>query len=170
MDTIEIRKATVEDLPVLARAHVRADWETYAPLFGPTAYRLQIAESEQRWQRALQGDGLLLIATDRRAIVGLGYAAEDRIGALYLLLGYHRRGVGKAILSRLLQFLHERGIAEAQLDVVAVNAKAIAFYSAQGARQVGRRVDTNPRGGTENLIFVVPTAKADGDRSRSSTG
>src|SRR5262249_26572670 len=85
MNMIEIREATVEDLQAMARVHIRADWETYAPLFGATAYRLEVVESEQRWRRALEGDGLLLIAADQGAVVGLGHAAADRIDGLYLL-------------------------------------------------------------------------------------
>jgi ribosomal protein S18 acetylase RimI-like enzyme len=159
---IEIREAAADDLSAIAQVHVEADWDTYAPLFGAAAYRLEIGESERRWRRALEGDGLLLVATDRAAIVGLGHAFADRIDALYLLSAYRRRGIGKALLSRLLAFLHDRGVAEARLDVVAINGSAIAFYLAQGARPVGRRISKDPRGDTEDLIFAVPTAKAGG--------
>src|SRR5262245_12373960 len=75
-EMVEIRKATVDDVPAVARVHVRADWETYAPLFGSQAYRLEVGESEQRWQRALAGGGLLLVATDKGAIVGLAHASR----------------------------------------------------------------------------------------------
>jgi ribosomal protein S18 acetylase RimI-like enzyme len=131
-------------------------------LFGADAYRLEIGESEQRWRRALEADGLLLVASDRDAIVGLGHAFADRIDALCLLSSYRRQGIGKALLSRLLAFLHDCGVTEARLDVVANNGKAIAFYRAQGARPVGRRTNKDPRGDTEDLIFAIPTAKAGG--------
>jgi GNAT superfamily N-acetyltransferase len=169
LEMIEIREARVDDVPAIARVHVKADWDTYAPLFGAEAYMLTIAESEARWRRALQGGGLLLVATDARVIVGLGHACADRIDALYLLSAYHRRGIGGDMFWRLIQFLREQGIAAAQVDVVTANANAIAFYRAQGARQIGSRVNSDPRGDTEDLIFAVPTAKA-GYRSRSSTG
>jgi len=159
---IEIRGATLEDVPGIARVHAQADWETYAPLFGAHAYRLDVAECEQRWRRALRDGGVLLVATDRGVMVGLGHAYADRIGALYLLAAYRRRRIGKAMLGRLLQALHERGVVEARFDVVALNAAAIAFYRAQGARQVGRCTNTDPRGDTEDLIFAIATAKAGG--------
>jgi GNAT superfamily N-acetyltransferase len=159
---IEIRGATLEDVPGIARVHAQADWETYAPLFGAQAYRLDVAECEQRWRQALRDGGVLLVATDRGVIVGLGHAYADRIGALYLVAAYRRRRIGKAMLGRLLQALHERGVVEARFDVVAVNAAAIAFYRAQGARQVGRCTNTDPRGDTEDLIFAIATAKAGG--------
>src|SRR5262245_35779220 len=119
---IEIRRATWADVPEMARVHVQADWDTYAPLFGAQAYRLDIAESVRRWRQALENGGTLLVPTDRGVIVGLGHAHADRIDALYLLSAYHRRGIGKAMLAQLLRALHDRGVAEARLDVVAVNA------------------------------------------------
>jgi len=156
---IEIREAIVADVPAIARLHVKADWETYAPLFGAEAYMLTIAESEMRWRRAVKGGGLLLAACDRGVIVGLGHACADRIDALYILPAYHRQGIGRAMFARLLRFLHERGVPEARFDVVTVNAAAIAFYEAQGARAVCRYVSRDARGDTEDLIFAIPTAK-----------
>jgi GNAT superfamily N-acetyltransferase len=162
IDMIDIRPATTQDVAAVAEVHVKADWDTYSPLFGAEAYRLEKPASEERWWRALKGGGLLLVATDRGAIVGLGHACGDRIDALYLLSSHHRRGIGRALLSRLLAFLHGCGVSEARFDVVAVNAAAIAFYEAHGARPVGRRINTDPRGDTEDLIFAIPTAKAGG--------
>lgn len=159
MGMIEIRGATLDDVADIARVHAKADWETYAPLFGAQAYALDVAECEQRWRWALRDGGVLLVATDGGAIVGLGHAYADRIGALYLLAAYRRRRIGKALLSRLLQALHERGVSEARFDVVAVNARAIAFYRAQGARPVGRCTNRDTRGDTEDLIFAIPTAQ-----------
>ena len=156
---IEIRGATLEDMPHVARVHAKADWETYAPLFGAQAFALDVVECEQRWQQALRDGGVLLVATAGGVIVGLGHAYADRIGALYLLAAYRRQGIGKAMLSRLLQALRERGISAARFDVVAVNAEAIAFYTAQGARPVGRCTNRDPRGDTEDLIFAIPTAQ-----------
>jgi GNAT superfamily N-acetyltransferase len=156
---IEIRRATLEDVPHIARVHAKADWDTYAPLFGAQAYALDVAELEQRWRQALRDGSDLLVATDGGVIVGLGHAYADRIGALYLLAAHRRQGIGKAMLSRLLRVLHERGVSQARFDVVAVNADAIAFYRAQGARQMGRCTNRDPRGDTEDLIFAIPTAQ-----------
>jgi GNAT superfamily N-acetyltransferase len=154
---IEIRNASARDIAELARVHVKADWDAYAPLFGAEAYMLDVAESERRWSQALGDGGTLLVATDARAVVGLGHARADRIDALYLLAPYHRKGIGKAMLRRLLEALHARDVAEAKVDVVASNAQAIAFYIAQGARPAGRCVNRDLRGDTEDLIFVIAT-------------
>src|SRR5262245_56142841 len=115
---IEIREATLKDVPDIARIHAQADWETYAPLFGAQAYALDIAACEERWKQAVREGGVLLVATDRDAIVGLGHAHGNRIGALYLLASHRRRGLGKALLARLLRALHDQGVSAAQFDVV----------------------------------------------------
>ena len=106
---IEIRDATVQEIPELVRVHVKADWDTYAPLFGAEAYMLDVTDSEGRWRQALRSGNVLLLAIRNSAIVGFGHCYEDRIGALYLLTPYHRQGIGGAILQKLLRALYGRG-------------------------------------------------------------
>ena len=103
---------------------------------------------------------MLLAASDAAEIVGLAHARGDRIGALYLLRSHQRRGIGRALLTRLLEGLNQRGIAEARFDVVAINVNAIRFYQALGAYPVGRCINRDPRGDTEDLVFVIHTAPA----------
>ena len=126
---LQIREAKLDDVPALARVHVQADWDTYAPLFGYRANALEPTESELRWRRALCDGDTLLVASDGGKIVGLGHARDARIGALYLLRSHQRRGIGKALLSALLTALNKCGVAEARFDVVASNESAIAFLS-----------------------------------------
>jgi ribosomal protein S18 acetylase RimI-like enzyme len=162
---IEIRAANLEDVSAIARVHAKADWETYAPLFGEQTYALDIPECEQRWRKALAADEQLLVATDAGAIVGFGHAGGNRVGALYLLSAYRRRGVGKRLLAQLLRGMLECGVAEAQFDVVAANAAAIAFYRAQGARRIGQVTHRDPRGDTEDLVFAIATGPRVGKHS-----
>jgi ribosomal protein S18 acetylase RimI-like enzyme len=155
---IEVRPARGEDVPAIARVHAKADWETYAPLFGARAYALNVATLEQRWKRALSDGSLVFVATSGDDIVGLAHVHADRIEALYLLAAYRRRGIGKMLLSELLRGLNGRGMGEVHFDVIAINADAIAFYRAQGARAVGHRVNRDSRGDSEDLLFVIATA------------
>ena len=157
---VEIREAALDDVPAIARVHVQADWDTYSVLFGSQAYALELGESECRWRRALEEGDMLLVASDGAEIIGLGHAREDRIGALYLLRSYQRRGIGRALLARLLEGLNQRGVTEARFDVVAINVNAIGFYQALGAYPVGRCINRDPRGDTEDLVFAIPTATA----------
>ncbi len=82
---IQIREAAPDDIPAIARVHVNADWATYSALLRSRAYALELGETELRWERALCDGDTLLVASDGGAIVGLGHARGDRIGALYLL-------------------------------------------------------------------------------------
>jgi len=154
---IEIREATYDDIPAIARVHVQADWETYSALFGSEAYKINSDESEERWRRALQEGDTLLVANDGSEIVGLGHAGKNDICALYLLRPYQRRGIGKTLLLRLLTALNERGVAEARVDVVPANLSAIRFYKSLGAYPVGRRINPSPGGAAEELVFAIPT-------------
>jgi hypothetical protein len=65
---IETRKAAAQDIPELARVHVRADWDT-----------------ERRWRQVLRDGDELLVAVADDATVGFGHGHEDRTRALYLL-------------------------------------------------------------------------------------
>jgi GNAT superfamily N-acetyltransferase len=159
-EMIQIREAALDDIPAIARVHVQADWDTYSGLFGSHAWALEPGESECRWRRALRDGDVLLVASDGDGIIGLGHARGDRIGALYLLRSYQRRGIGRALLTRLLAALNKRGVGEARFDVVAINVNAIRFYRAVGAYPIGRCINRDPRGDTEDLVFVIPTATA----------
>ena len=65
--------------------------------------------------------------------------------------------VGTARRARVLEILAARGVSEARFDVVASNLRAVAFYRARGARLVGRCVNTDPRGASEDLVFAIAT-------------
>jgi len=160
-EMFQIRDAVFDDVPAIARVHVRADWDTYSALFGSQAYALEPDESEIRWRRALGERDILLVAVDGLDIVGFGHARGNRIGALYLLRTHQRRGIGKALLIHLLAALRQLGVSEALLDVVAMNENAIAFYRASGACPIGRCISRDPRGDTEDLVFAIPTTLAD---------
>ena len=157
---LQIREAVFDDVPAIARVHVQADWDTYSALFGSHAYALEPDESEFRWRRALGEGDILLTAMAGADIVGFGHARGDRIGALYLLRSHLRRGLGRALLTRLLAALEKRGVREARFDVVAINENAIAFYRAHGAYLVGRCINSDVRGDTEDLMFAIPTTSA----------
>ncbi len=154
---IPIREAMSGDVQAIAQVHVQTDWETYSALFGSRAYKLELGESELRWQRALGDRDILLVASDGVKIVGFGHARGSRIGALYVLRSNQRRGIGRALFTRLLATLRERGIAEACLDVVAINDNAIAFYRAHGAYPIDRSIKLDARGDTDDLLLAVST-------------
>ena len=152
---LAIRRAAVEDLAAIARVHAQADWEAYSRLFGDKAQRLEVAVLQERWRTALSD--VALVAESDGVPVGVAHARRDRIEALYVLSARQRQRVGTARRARVLEILAARGVSEAQFDVVASNLRAVAFYRARGARLVGRCVNTDPRGASEDLVFAIAT-------------
>jgi hypothetical protein len=112
------------------------------------------------WRHALGGPGPTFVATAKGQIVGFGHATADRIDTLYVLASHHRCGIGRMLLSRLLETLRENGIVEAAAEVAAANAAAIAFYAAHAGRVVDRSVETDRRAGAHEVVLCVfPTAQ-----------
>jgi len=152
-----IRPATAADADAIAAVHVQAHRETYARHFG-AAYRAPALEQRQAlWAGALAGPGRAFVACADSRIVGFGHHYGHEITSLYLLADWHRRGLGRALFQHLLAAVAAAGQAEAHWAVLAANAPAIAFYEAQGARRIGRRID--PHDGMEDLVYSLPTSQ-----------
>ncbi len=67
--------------------------------------------------------------------------AQDYLWHLYVDPAFQRRGVGRALLRHAERAIAARGHASARLDVLARNAKALAFYAAEGWVETGRETD-----------------------------
>ena len=135
----------------------RAHWETYAPLFGDAARRLDLDQVEAHWQAALSAQELVLVAIDADAIVGVAHAEADVLGSLYLLEGFTGRGLGRALLRQALAALAQQGHRTARIHVLATNAAAIGFYEACGARAVAREQVRGDEGVWENVVLQIST-------------
>ena len=135
---IEIRPATPDDAEAIAEVHLQSHVETYPPLVGAESYWPSSREARLRqWEQALGGHGIAFVALGDGRVVGFIHALGDRITTLYLLAAWQRRGIGRALLRRLLAGLAGRGIRTASFAVLAVNARALSFYESQDARQTG---------------------------------
>jgi ribosomal-protein-alanine N-acetyltransferase len=84
-----------------------------------------------------------LVACSRHEIVGFisGRRVADEGEILNLAVkGIHRRrGMGRALVSALLEALEREGVGRVFLEVRESNAEGIAFYRALGFSQIGRR-------------------------------
>jgi GNAT superfamily N-acetyltransferase len=154
---VSIRPARPDEAEALARVHVRADFETYAPIFGAKARQLPIAESLARWETAFVAGDVLLVADDGGRIVGMAHASERWMSALYLLATHHRRGIGRRLLSALCAALRARAVAEIGFQAVADNHSALRFYAAMGARQVGRKLEGDGDDAWEDVVLALAT-------------
>jgi ribosomal-protein-alanine N-acetyltransferase len=101
---------------------------------------------------------LMLIAKPTRAfiiettpiagyIVARETAGELHINNVAVRAGYRRRGIGAALLSRILQEARHRKAKAAFLEVRSANVAAQALYEKHGFRAIARRTDyyTEPR-------------------------
>jgi GNAT superfamily N-acetyltransferase len=156
-DLVRIRPARADEAPDIAAAHVHADWETYAPIFGEKAVRREFAASLVRWRSALEAGDVLLVAEDGGRIVGFAHANDGWLSALYLIASHHRRGLGARLLAQTCERLRARGVNEIGFQAVAANTSAIAFYEAQGARQVGRKIEGEADETWEEVVFRLST-------------
>jgi ribosomal protein S18 acetylase RimI-like enzyme len=155
---IAIRPARVDEAAAIAAVHVRADEETYRPIFGAHFRAVDVAESLARWDAAFTAGDELLVAEDDGAIVGLAHASETWMSALYLLASHHRRGVGARLLAELCRRLAARGVTRIGFQAVADNAGAIAFYRAMGAEVVGRKREGEGEAAWDELLLALDIA------------
>src|SRR5437870_1932743 len=119
---IEIREAVLEDALAIAEVHVQAHRETYPPLFGAATREMPGIEGRfVLWRKALAREGVAYVAAENGRIIGFGHATGDTITTLYILAVHHRQRIGSNLLLRLLKSLRSRGIAEARLNVLALN-------------------------------------------------
>jgi GNAT superfamily N-acetyltransferase len=148
-----IRPAAPADLKTIAAVHVQADSETYRPIFGDRFRLRPLAESRARWREALGAGDVLLVAEHDASIVGLAHAHGAWMSALYLLAAHRRQGFGEALLAELCRQVLARGVDAIEFQCVAANVKAIAFYEAMGARQVGRKTEGAGDDAWEDVVF-----------------
>jgi L-amino acid N-acyltransferase YncA len=138
---VEVRRATISDVPAIAAVHV-GSWEA--------AYRgaipdevidgLTVARRTRQWESWLGAGAVLFVATDDDRIIGFcavqrsesepGAAGE--VTAVYVDPGEIRRGGGRRLTARGLQWMRREGLEEAVSWVLAANREARRFYEALG--------------------------------------
>jgi GNAT superfamily N-acetyltransferase len=150
---IEIRAARPDEAAAIAEAHVRADTETYTPIFGDRFRAVALDASLARWEAAFIAGDELLVAGEDGAIVGLIHASETWMSALYILASHHRRGLGRTLLRELARRLTARFVRQIGFQCVAENARALAFYEAMGAEPVGRKQEGEGADAWEEVVF-----------------
>jgi GNAT superfamily N-acetyltransferase len=145
--TARTRPAAAGDLETLAAIHVRAWRETYGGLIPePAATGMPLEERVAMWRPRVQGApagrGIWLGLDGEGVPAGFvacgarrpdGPEAEAEIHALYILARARGQGLGRALMAEAARFLAAEGFTSLGLWVLAVNARAIAFYRALGA-------------------------------------
>lgn len=66
---------------------------------------------------------------------------QPRIGLIAVRADRRRRGIGRALLTSVLDSLHRKGIATASAEVNEANPAAVALFEGAGARRVGSNLE-----------------------------
>lgn len=154
---MNIRPATSDDIPAIARLHVEGWKGAYGGIINQGYLdSLTIPEREEQWRAWFDPENApLFIAMDSNAPAGFVscgklrtpppgsspirplYSAE--IYALYLLPDYYRRGIGRALMREAAQALSEKRHKSLCLWVLEKNERGCAFYKALGGERCGKK-------------------------------
>ena len=136
-----VRHPTADDIPQMARVHVRSWLDAYSGLL-PHETIAGMTEDRRRlmWQRVIERDPTTAwVAEDAVGIVGLasiGPAQEpDGWGQLYNIYVVGRAwgsGAGTALWDAAQQGLTDKGFAKRQLYVLDTDERARRFYERKG--------------------------------------
>ena len=141
---LSIRTATEADIPAIAHVHVQSWLTTYQGIV-PEAHLASLNEADRadRWRNFFDS-GQTYVAELDGEIVGFinggpirepieQYDAE--LYAIYLLARAQRRGIGSALLHKLIASLKPQGFKSMLVWVLEQNP-AVHFYAASGAVRV----------------------------------
>jgi ribosomal protein S18 acetylase RimI-like enzyme len=137
-DSFEIRVATPEDVPALARLHVQTFREAHGG--GPS-----VEIREQQWPGKLQDPNHIcfLAVAPGGALVGFinGYPTPEEesydghLEKIYVLRSHHRKGIGRRLVSTLARALLAHGVHSMNLFSQAEN-RSIGFFERLGGRRL----------------------------------
>ncbi|MDO7907508.1 GNAT family N-acetyltransferase [Paenibacillus sp. JX-17] len=151
MEVCQIRMAEDKDIPFLWEMLYQSMYipEGEAPFSREILKDPMIAKYMKDWGRkgdlglvAEQKEGQVVGAITSRYFTeqqqGFGFVAEDipEMG-MALLPEYRGQGIGKALMSRLLEELRRQGVKQVSLSVDPNNIPAVSLYQRFGFRRVG---------------------------------
>ena len=144
--TIEVRAATSDDAPVIARINVESWLAAYRGIVSDRFLRrISTTARERAWRERILADAtrLTLVAERESKVVGYcGLSTPSRdedaglgvaeVAAIYVDPSVWRIGAGRALMDAALATLREAGWAAATLWVFEANSRARAFYERYG--------------------------------------
>jgi len=148
-NSLEIRKATIDDADALAQAHIRSWRASHAGYVPAKAVAEFCANRPRRWQVNLsREDSTTRAVLLEGKIVGhfsFGPCRDDSLDdsychlySIYIDPDFQRRGVGRRLMAYAEAQAREQGKAAMVLKVFEKNEASRRFYEACGYRRDGR--------------------------------
>lgn len=138
-----VRTAGERDLDAVRALLVETWHATYDAIYGPA----KVTEITDEWhsvavlkRRLIQPNADFLVADDGKHLGGMAYAAVEgktvTLHQIYVSPAFQGRGVGGMLLDEIIESFPDAD--RIRLQVEEANARAIAFYTAQGFEPAGR--------------------------------
>ncbi|WP_199880652.1 GNAT family N-acetyltransferase [Bacillus massiliglaciei] len=150
---MQIRKASFSDISSLAEVHIRS-WQTTYKGIIPDRYlsAMNKKNREKSWERNLNTlHNITYVAeTDEKQLVGFASGGPEQshtlsyqgeIYAVYLLQNYQRRGIGKKLLTPLVQDFISKGFKDLIIWALEDNPSCL-FYEKLGGSPIEHKTMT----------------------------
>lgn len=143
-----IRKATEPDAKAIAKVHVDSWRTTYANIV-PDEYLINLSyeNREQLWIKNISNDAVFVAENNEGQIIGFSSGGKERSGkyiefegelyAIYLLKECQGQGIGRALVTAIVEEIKAMGL-RSMLVLVLKDNSFHRFYEALG----GKKIDT----------------------------
>jgi ribosomal protein S18 acetylase RimI-like enzyme len=168
-----IRRAALADAAALAQVHETTWRETYIGLMSEQMLNaLTSGARTEAWRRILSGESGYLsttyVAERAGKLVAFGSCGEQRnpdfaaegydgeFATIYVLRTDQRRGLGKRLMTAMMDDLVTRGMAGFTLWVPRENIPARSLYEQLGAKLIGQKNDGREQGALAEVAYGWP--------------
>lgn len=143
---VKIRTAVLQDAKGIARVHVDSWKSTYKGIV-PDEFLEQLSydSREKLWKSAIPNGNVFVAENENGEIVGFSTGGKERSGnyddyegelyAIYLLKEYQGKGLGKKLVTPVVELLKNEKINTMVVLVLEENSSCL-FYEAVGARKI----------------------------------
>ena len=145
---IKIRKATIEDVPDIARVHIRSWQAAYRGIVSDKFLNnISVEERIDTWKKRVADKNIkVLVAVTDRRLAGWASLGKPRdtapagwaeIWNIYLDPDFYRMGIGTRLMKSAVAELRRKKFTSAYLWVIEENTNARAFYEKLGYQADG---------------------------------
>lgn len=120
LESLVVREATSDDIPALARLHVKTWNDTYGSVVNPPSVQLRERQWREQFAKSDRSWFCFVIENSRRELVGfakgMSYASDDlpnysgELNKIYLLREYQRLGLGRRLVGHVARRFLEQGV------------------------------------------------------------